>query len=79
MRPSGSNTREVVENLFEKEHFTPKNMKEFATNEAVKLAIAKGYGIGFSVAQCLQARNGYWYSLSCSIAGGVQQGVLDYT
>ncbi len=47
LRPNGSNTRECVEKLFEKENFIPIRIQEFDTNEAVKLAIAEGYGVGF--------------------------------
>jgi len=47
LREKGSNTRECVDALFQKSKFSPKEMLEFETNEAIKLSIIKGFGIGF--------------------------------
>lgn len=63
LRPVGSNTRECVERLFERERFKPKKICEFDTNEAVKLAILNGYGVGFlSSSVCrIETTNGLIY------------------
>ncbi|HJV17385.1 MAG TPA: LysR family transcriptional regulator, partial [Bacillales bacterium] len=47
LRREGSNTRENTERLFKTHQFKPKRIIEFDTNEAIKNAIMKGYGIGF--------------------------------
>jgi DNA-binding transcriptional LysR family regulator len=47
LRPQGSHTREFVDHLFASQKFSPQNIFEFDTNEAIKQAIMKGLGIGF--------------------------------
>ncbi|PLR84905.1 hypothetical protein CVD25_13530 [Bacillus canaveralius] len=47
LRRQGSNTRENTDSFFKEHNFSPNRIIEFDTNEAIKQAIIKGYGIGF--------------------------------
>ncbi|MCT8139130.1 hypothetical protein H1D32_16320 [Anaerobacillus sp. CMMVII] len=46
-REHGSHTRECVEEYFNKIQFTPSNIFELSTNEAIKQAILNNNGIGY--------------------------------
>ncbi|UTW70901.1 hypothetical protein KHA80_15215 [Anaerobacillus sp. HL2] len=47
LRESGSNTRECVEEQLNILKYSPKNIFELSTNEAIKQAILHNIGIGF--------------------------------
>ncbi|KHF41194.1 LysR family transcriptional regulator [Halalkalibacter okhensis] len=47
IRSKGSHSRECIEDQFNKVQFTPNNLFELGTNEAIKHAVLHGHGVGF--------------------------------